>query len=496
MTMTSTFTRRTFLGGLGVVAATTALAGCATGPFAATRIMPTDALIAQYEAKRATSGRTVAQALTAEKFSAEIAGTNVQTWAYNGALTGPTIRAQAGDLLSVQLKNSLSEATSIHWHGLALRNNADGVPDVTQQAVAAGANYGYSFLAPDPGTYWYHSHVEMQRERALYGALIVEDPKEPLSYDREWVVILDDWVDGMPGTPDELLSSISGMSGMNMGDGSGMLMGSSSEYLGGDAGDVKIPVHLFNGKSADAPDQFEAKRGDHIRLRIINAAGDTAYRIGLQGQQITLTHADGFAVQQVDVDAVVVGMGERIDALITVTQDQTALFALAEGKGGGALGIISADGTFGGPPPLPAKLEGTVTDGGKLRAHESVLLPAREVDRVIDMQLTGGMMMYDWGINGRQFDATAPFDGAFDIRLNERVRVNINNTTLMWHPMHLHGHTFQLDNDGARKDTVIVRPGQIVSFEFDADNPGQWLTHCHNAYHAARGMMGVFSYVR
>ncbi|WP_349357288.1 multicopper oxidase family protein [Salinibacterium sp. G-O1] len=458
--------------------------------------MPTDDLIARYEAQRAASGRTVTQALSSENFSTAIAGTNVQTWGYNGALNGPTIRAQAGDLLSVQLKNSLSEATSIHWHGLALRNNADGVPDVTQKAVAAGVDYNYSFLAPDPGTYWYHSHVEMQRERALYGALIIEDPKEPLSYDREWVVILDDWVDGMPGTPDELLASISGMSGMKMGGESGMLMGASSNYLAGDAGDVKIPVHLFNGKSADAPDRLEAKRGDRIRLRIINAAGDTAYRVGLQNQQITLTHADGFPVQQVDVDAVVLGMGERIDALLTVTQDHTALFALAEGKGGGAMGIISVGASTADIPSPPVTLSGTVTDGGRLRGDESVLLPTKTVDRVIDMQLTGGMMMYDWGINGRRFDPTAPFAGAFDIRVNERVRVNINNSTLMWHPMHLHGHTFQLDNAGARKDTVIVRPGETVSFEFDANNPGQWLTHCHNAYHAARGMMGVFSYVQ
>lgn len=491
--MTSAFSRRTFLGGLGVVAATAALAGCATQPFGSARIMPTDALVGRYEAKRAASGKTITQALSAEKFSTSIAGTDVRTWAYNGALNGPTIRTGAGDLLSVDLKNSLGDATSIHWHGLALRNNADGVPGLTQTAVAAGADYNYSFITPDPGTYWYHSHVEMQRERALYGALVIEDPKEPLSYDREWVVILDDWVDGMPDTPEQILASLSGMSGMDMGG--GMLMGSSSDYLGGDAGDVTIPVHLLNGTSLDAPERFEAKMGDRIRLRIINAAGDTAYRVGAQGQQLTITHADGFAVQQADVDGVVVAMGERVDALLTVTQDQTALFALAEGKGGGALGIISTGAAAATLPSLPAAIEGTVTDGGRLRAHESVLLPAKQVDRVINMELTGGMSKYDWGINGRRYDEASPFLGAFELRLNERVRVNMKNSTMMWHPMHLHGHTFQLDKQGARKDTVIVRPMQTVSFEFDAINPGQWLTHCHNSYHAARGMMGVFSYV-
>ena len=111
------------------------------------------------------------------------------------------------------------------------------------------------------------------------------------------------------------------------------------------------------------------------------------------------------------------------------------------------------------------------------------------------MRLTGGMMSYDWGINGRRFDMAKPFDNAFDLKVGERVEVHFVNETMMWHPMHLHGHTFQVGTSGARKDTVIVRPMQTVTVQFDADNPGQWLFHCHNAYHAERGMMGVFSYL-
>lgn len=111
------------------------------------------------------------------------------------------------------------------------------------------------------------------------------------------------------------------------------------------------------------------------------------------------------------------------------------------------------------------------------------------------MRLTGSMEKYSWGINGHAFDMQNPYAGAFEARAKDRVRVNITNETTMWHPMHLHGHTFQLSDGGARKDTVIVRPKERVTFEFDANNPGQWLTHCHNAYHAARGMMSVSSYV-
>jgi FtsP/CotA-like multicopper oxidase with cupredoxin domain len=172
------------------------------------------------------------------------------------------------------------------------------------------------------------------------------------------------------------------------------------------------------------------------------------------------------------------------------------LLSLPEGKDGNAVGFIST--SVGSTPPvsaLPTQLTGIVTDGGRLKADPSVLLAEAKVDRTHHLNLTGSMMKYKWGINGRSFDMTNPYAGAFEVRTGERVRVVVTNTTTMWHPLHLHGHSFQLANGGARKDTVIVRPKQQVTFEFDADNPGQWLTHCHNAYHAARGMMGVFSYI-
>lgn len=152
--------------------------------------------------------------------------------------------------------------------------------------------------------------------------------------------------------------------------------------------------------------------------------------------------------------------------------------------------------TAGDTATLPSTLDGVVTDGGRLKAAESVLLTATKPDRLHTMRLTGSMAKYDWSINRRRFNMKKPFAGAFNIRLDERVQVKIVNDTAMWHPMHLHGHSFQLNGNGARKDTIIVRPKETVTFEFDADNPGQWITHCHNAYHAEQGMMGLFSYVR
>lgn len=512
--------RRRFLGLSVATAAAAALSACTNTPApegAPVRVLPTDAVIADYEARRASTGKTVTKALTAGSLQATVAGKPVTTWAFNGAVLAPQLRARAGDQLQVTLTNNLKDPTTIHWHGLALRNDQDGVPNVTQEPVAAGAEFTYKFRLPHPGTYWYHSHVEMQRERALYGALIVEDPAEKLSYDRDWVIVLDDWMDGITGTPDDVLKELSGgmpmsgasMPGMDMGSspspsGSAgstgmthMLMGSRSDFLGGDAGDVKYPYHLFNAKAPQEAEILSAKAGDVIRLRLINASGDTAYRIGVPGRKITLTHTDGFPVQHQDVDAVVLGMGERIDALLTVGEGFTPVMALAEGKTGQALGYIS---TGTGKQPLPATLpntlEGTVVDGGQLRAAPEVVLPAKSPDRTHELRLTGSMEKYDWGINGHRFDMNNPFQNAFDIKAGERVHVKFINDTAMWHPMHLHGHTFQVGANGARKDTVIVRPKQTVTVIFDADNPGQWLTHCHNAYHAERGMMGVFSYIK
>lgn len=505
-------TRRSIIGLSMAAVATAALSACApttrgTATPGITRIMPTDPLVAAYEAKRKASGNTLTQTLKAGAFDTTIAGKQITTWGYNNALVAPTLRASVGDQLKLEVANQLMEGTSIHWHGLALRNDADGVPGLTQDEVPAGSNYGYDFNLSHPGTYWYHSHVEMQRERALYGALIIEDPNETLEYDRDWVIVLDDWMDGITGTPDDVMKELSGgmgdMGSMHHGSGDGpmsmghMMMGTSSDYLGGDTGDVAFPLHLFNGTAPDQPEVFNAKAGEKIRLRIINAAGDTAYRIGIPDQKITLTHTDGFPVKHTDVDAVILGMGERIDALITVAEGNTAVMALAEGKDQTTFGLIS---TGSGKAPrladLPRQLTGTVTDGGKLTADPSVNLRQKPVDRVHELVLTGDMNEYNWGINSQQFDIENPFAHAFDIKEGERVQITFINHTMMWHPMHLHGHTFQVGDTGARKDTIIIKPMEIISVFFDADNPGQWLTHCHNAYHAERGMMGVFSYIK
>ncbi|MFI6864912.1 multicopper oxidase family protein [Streptomyces sp. NPDC050421] len=435
-------------------------------------------------------------------------GRVVSSWAYGGRLPGQEIRVTAGDTLALTLANHLPQSTSLHWHGLALRNDMDGVPGLTQRAIGAGTDFAYRFAVPDPGTYWLHPHSGVQLDRGLYAPLIVDDPKEPLSYDREWVVVLDDWVDGVDGsTPDAVLQELTGGRGGHSGHAmpapaspasggpSRMLTGATSKLLGGDAGDVNYPYYLVNGRTADDPSAFTARPGDRIRLRIINAGGDTAFRIALGGHRMTVTHTDGFPVRHTATDALLLGMGERYDVLVTAGDGVFPLTALAEGKKASAMALLrTGGGAAPGAAVRPKELDGELVTAGRLAPEASVALSARKPDRTVLMRLTGSMEAYDWAFDRKPYTA----DQRHPVQAGERVRLEFRNPTAMWHPIHLHGHTFALAGgaSGARKDTAIVLPRQTLTVDFDADNPGLWMLHCHNLYHAEAGMMTVLGYRR
>ncbi|PWI43282.1 multicopper oxidase family protein [Streptomyces sp. ICBB 8177] len=470
--------------------------------------------------------------LTATGSTVDLGGPAVRTWTYGGRLPGQEIRTTAGGTLEAVLANHLPQPTTVHWHGLALRNDMDGVPDLTQRAVPPGAGFTYRFAVPEPGTYWLHPHVGVQADRGLYAPLVVEDPREPLAYDHEWVIVLDDWLDGVDGsTPDAVLAGLSrgmggmpgmggmdtptpadsGMamstpadSGMPMSSRSGMpgaapspsgpdrrLMGARSELLGGDAGDVAYPYYLVNGRVPTAPTSFSARPGDRIRLRIVNAGGDTAFRVALGGHRMTVTHTDGRPVAHETVDALLLGMGERYDVLVTAGDGVFPLVALAEGKGASGLAVLrTGSGTAPDARTRPAELNGRLLTADRLRADASVALSSRAPDVTVPLTLTGGMASYDWGIDGKAYDPAR----RVPVTAGQRVRLTFRNATSMWHPVHLHGHSFALPDGGPRKDTVIVLPGRTVSVDFDTDNPGLWMLHCHNAYHAQSGMMTVLGY--
>ena len=477
-----------------------ALAGGATGALLLAR--PTLAGAALPEQASGTQ-------LTAGRTTIDLAGKAVETWAYNGQVPGPVLRLRAGETLRAQLLNQLDDDTTIHWHGIALANAMDGVPDVTQAPVARGSSFDYEFVAPDPGTYFFHPHVGLQLDHGLYAPLIVDDPAEPGAYDAEWIVVLDDWTDGVGPSPSRILSRLRKGAEMNMGSGSDMDMeghdssGSSdssmssmssmtSKALGGHAGDVDYPLYLINGRPPEDPETYRASARQRIRLRIINAGSDTAFRFAIGGHRLTITHSDGFAVEPFETDAVLLGMGERIDATITCQGDVSPVVARAEGKGKEARAVLRAGTGSIGSWRVPELTKQLATIADLTPAAPSVL-PSRSPDRTQRMVLDGNEMKYRWTINGKTHDPEV----SYPISAGERVRLTFRNDSTMWHPMHLHGHTFAVVRNGTptlRKDTVIVKPGQTVSVDFDADNPGEWMVHCHNIYHQESGMMTTLTY--
>jgi FtsP/CotA-like multicopper oxidase with cupredoxin domain len=489
--MTHAINRRRFLQ-LGTGAAVTLAAGCSSGKQAAPRPAPSP-----------TRAADVVATYRAQSTAIDLAGKIVPTWGYSDSIPGRVLRARAGDMVEVTVENALDEATSIHWHGLAIVNEMDGVPGVTQADIEPGTAFTYRFEVPHAGTYWFHPHHGLQLERGLYAPLVIDDPNEPLAYDVEYVVVLDDWLDGTGTSPEAELERIrqagAAMGAMSDADHEmgGMTM-ATSPLLGGDAGDAIYPYHLVNGRPITDPATLEPapSPGDRVRLRIINAAGDTAYRVALGGHRLTVTHTDGFAVEPIDVDAFVIGMGERYDVTVDIEPGAWPLVALAEGKDARAAAVIRTRGTtatVAGLEGIPVpELDGRWLRYADLRAHDAVRLEPPSSTRVIDVSLTGGMAASDWGINGRRYSDREPIE----IESGEWVTLAIANDTTMWHPIHVHGHTPQLAtrSGGVRKDTVNVLPGEAAQLTFQADNPGTWMLHCHNAYHLEAGMATLITY--
>jgi len=444
-------------------------------------ITPSSAQVVRAEEQRTVAGAEVRDVtLTAAPTEVDLGGRTVSTWAFNGKVPGPTIRANAGDVVKATVVNNLPDPLTVHWHGLALRNDMDGVPDLTQEAIEPGDSFAYEFTAPDPGTYFYHPHTGTQLDRGLYGALIVDDPAQARPV-KDIPILLDDWIDGTGQSPDEVFDDLkanamdmgsssdstdmgdmdmgdssdnSDMGDMDMGDSSdstdmgdmdmgGMDMGASStdSPLGSDISDVKYPLYLINGKDAADPATYPVRAGDTIRLRLANAASATPFRVAFGGGQMTVVATDSYAVEPVKTDALLIGMGERYDVEVTVPDNGAfPLVAVPEGQTKQALAVLRA-GT--GRRPMadvrPSELDGHLLTLDELSATAENALPDGTPDQTYQVKLTGNMMAFDWGTSATEADGVT-----LPVKAGDRVRLVIDNTTSMWHPIHLHGHTFQV----------------------------------------------------
>jgi FtsP/CotA-like multicopper oxidase with cupredoxin domain len=421
-------------------------------------------------------------------------GPEFTAWCYNGQAPGPEIRVQEGDLVRVVLKNYLPEATTVHWHGIPVANAMDGVPGVTQTAVRTGETFVYEFEAKPAGTFLYHSHARYQLDQGLYGPLIIEPTGSHESCDREYVLVLEDWVMRDGGGP----AALDRRPAMGMG-----MMGRMMRGRGSGREPLWEPVYdgyAVNGRVYPAVKALQVRQGDKVKLRLINASSATIFYLRLAGHTMTVTHCDGNAVVPIETDVLRIAMGERYDVMLTATNPGHWLLAASEqglGESGLRVPLIyqgSSQARAVAPDFQPGLRLATYGDLRALEPHGGF---NGDPDRVYDQTLSGGMHSAYWTINGRAY----PDADRLRIRRGERVRLRYWNRSMMPHPMHLHGHFFQLVNpmltpdQWAFKDTLVVDPMQTYEIEFLADNPGNWLHHCHNLYHMEAGMANVVAYV-
>jgi FtsP/CotA-like multicopper oxidase with cupredoxin domain len=504
----STLTRREFLkysGGAVLLAAlgSPALAACQTAPplVKADGRVASTGLAAGLDSARSSNPGSEARArrefdLTAAVTPVDLGTGEFMAWTYNGQALGPEIRVTEDDVVRVAVTNNLPDPTTVHWHGVPVPNAMDGVPDITQPPIQPGETFIYEFVAWPSGTYWYHPHVGHQLDRGLVGPLII-DPKHELGdYDREYTLLLDDWVTVDGGAPAVALRGAGGMmSGGMMGGG---MMHNPRQGDGGGNGPLQEPTYnafAVNGQVADAAAPLSVRQGERVRLRLINAGGATVFALRLAGHALTVTHADGRPVEPMEVDVLRIGMGERYDVVFTA--DNPGRWKLYDLLNGGSAYLTLATFVYQGSA---ATRDSGDTLSQRYRWNDYRLLvglpeegmpplePTQDA-QAFNMVLTGGHMSPYWGINGKIY----PDTDKVVLPSGQRVRFDYFNQSPMAHPMHLHGHFFEVvGSKGLRKDTLIVE-GHMgrASIEFIADNPGDWMHHCHNIYHAEAGMMNI-----
>jgi multicopper oxidase len=415
--------------------------------------------------------------------------------AINGRMPAPEIRVREGEILRVQVENHLpKQPTSIHWHGLVVPAVMDGVPDVSTAPIAPAQAFIAEFPIRQSGTYWYHSHFDLQEQLGVSGAFIIEPRHEPVRYDRDYVVLLTDW---LHANPEEALAKLrsgeamKGMSGMATAPPPGPMAASKP-----DLSDLQYDAFLLNGRGNQDPWTCVAKRGDRVRFRLINGGSSTYFRFMIDGHALRITHADGPAVRPVEVDHLLIGMGECYDAIVTVRSSGSfTIRGVAQDGSGQAIGVLHTTDVPAAPDLSMPRFGPRALSYADLVALEPSTLPQGPA-REFTLEATGNMAKYVWSINDQVYPNAEPLV----IRQGDRVRVVLTNKTNMWHPFHLHGHFFRLlapATESPRaplKHTANLAPGGVLRLEFIADNPGRWFFHCHNSYHLEAGMARVISY--
>ena len=531
----------------------------------------------------------------------------------NGTVPGPLVRLKQGQTARLSVVNDLDVDSSIHWHGLLLPFQMDGVPGVSFPGIKPRSTFVYEFPVIQSGTYWYHSHSGLQEQLGHYGPIVV-DPEgtDPIAYDREHVVVLSDH---SPLSPEAIFRKMKvnpGHFNMQRQTLSGLLAGkdqSAKERLDWgkmrmdptDIADANGSTYQFLVNGYGPKDNWTAlfTPGERVRLRIINASAMSIFNVRIPGLRLTIVQADGLNVRPVEVDEFQIAVAETYDVIVTPTDDRAyTLVAEANDRSGlGRATLAPRAGMTAEVPPLRERPLATMKDmgmgdmdmsGGSMEGMDMGGAPApdcppehakmghctpadaatapvdhvamghgsggmshsmrdfsvapqvkrdpsvqtispmpvdrmnepgqglenvkhkvltyhdlialdrnpdvRAPDRSLDIHLTGNMERFMWSFDGMKMsDHHEPIP----FLEGERVRINLINDSMMSHPIHLHGHFFELvtgkGDHAPRKHTVLVQPGGTASFDFTADALGDWAFHCHMLYHMHAGMMRVVS---
>lgn len=430
----------------------------------------------------------------------------ITAWTYNGSVPGPQLRVKEGDKVKINLKNELSEPTSIHWHGIPVPNEMDGIPGVTQNAVQPGETFTYEFTAMVPGTYMYHTHQDAvnQMDKGLYGSIVIE-PKEK-TYDRDFTLLLDEWMSNQAASA-SMSEETAGMDHSNM---SGMNHGSSSEEeehgsesMGHDMSGYDI--FTMNGKSGDAIEPLTVKEGETVRLRLVNV-GYLSHNIHLHGHAFKVAAIDGQELnepKEIKDELIAIGPGERYDIEFTAN-NPGEWYLECHGDMEGTEGMKTL-----------IQYEGNSESKDQSNQNESLQVfnfmnygaaasgefsLDQEYDIEYTMELNGNDMENVWSINGKSF----PNIDGLNVKEGDLIKVKLVNNSPegVDHPMHLHGHFFQVLSKNGKpvegspiiKDTINLKSGDEYVVAFKADNPGNWLFHCHDLHHATAGMVDLIKY--
>jgi FtsP/CotA-like multicopper oxidase with cupredoxin domain len=478
---------------------------------------------------RSASAET-AQQLTATARSLDVNGKPARVFGLTGPGGKPGLTLAPGERFNVDLTNATDGPTIIHWHGQVPPWTQDGFPWPQTPPFPAGAARHYDFQ-PISGTYWMHSHHGLQEQSLMTAPLIVQSASEAREDRQDIVMMLHDF---SFRAPEELLAALTGTTpeaaarmatqtenvpspqdqtaaansrssprdgALPMADAGSRTNNTAMRMPGGmpmDLNDIDYDAFLANDRTLADPEVVRVSAGARVRLRIINAASSSQFWIGLGTLTGQVVAVDGHPVHPVAGGRFPLAIAQRLDILLDLPGSGSFLI-LAEVEGRRArAGIIlaSADARI-------ARLEEAIAAAPALdNSLEARLLaidplPARTPDLIHQIALSGGMQPYSWALNAQYWPEIVPLM----LREGQRVEIELINRTAMPHPMHLHGHAFQvvaLDGrpvTGAVRDTVLVPPLGNVRLVFDADNPGRWAFHCHNLYHMATGMLTEFRYV-